>query len=561
MVEKFRKLFNQSTAGLHEAAIVLGLSAVASQLLALARDRIFAHIFGAGAQLDVYYAAFKIPDLLFATVASMVSLSVLIPYFTRELAKGVEPAREFLDSVFTTFLFILLSLSVIVFFLMPKLSLLVAPGFDYTARLELITLSRILLLSPIFLGLSGHLASIVQSFRKFFVYALCPIVYNAGIIFGALVLYPKFGSRGLAFGVVLGALLHLYVQWPVVSRLGFSPRLRKDILWPRVREVFLVSIPRTLTLGAHQLVFLIFTSIASFFAVGSISVLNFAYNLQSVPLAIIGVSYSMAAFPTLSALYASGEKVKFFESISLAARHIIFWSMPVTALFIVLRAQIVRTILGTGAFDWTSTRLVAAALALFVISTVAQGLVFLFIRGHYARGDTRKPFWISLGSSVTMITFATLLYYTFTHSDFLRYFIEALLRVDDVAGGEVLMLPLAYTIGVSLSALVYFGLFMRASWYEGARIVRTASHAFYVSVVMGFVAYLSLSFFDNIFDLETLAGIFMQGFLSGVVAIIAGVIILKVLNNSEYLDLERAFSRRFWDSRPVLPGPEDITTI
>ena len=383
MVLRLQKILGASISNLHQAALVLGLSAVASQVLALLRDRIFAHIFGAGETLDIYYAAFKIPDLLFVSVASLVSMTVLIPYFSKELKANRESARYFLNSVFSVFLFTLILFGLIAFILMPRIAYLVAPGFTSSALGELIQLSRILLLSPLFLGLSGYLASIVHSFGKFIVYALSPILYNIGIIIGALFLYPAFGLSGLAFGVVLGAFLHFAIQWPTVRALGFAPRLTFKIWWPRVREVFTISIPRTLTIGMHQIVTLIFTAMASLISVGSIAIFNLSFNLQSVPLAIIGVSYSMAAFPTLSRYFSNNNLGAFVEQIATTARHIIFWTLPLSGLFIVLRAQIVRTLLGSGNFDWADTRLTAAALALFSISAVFQVLILLFVRGIF----------------------------------------------------------------------------------------------------------------------------------------------------------------------------------
>src|SRR3989344_1649131 len=297
---KTRDFLHFRLGGLHQVAIVLASSAVCSQVLALVRDRIFATLFGTGRVLDIYYAAFKIPDLLFATVGSLASIAILIPFFMRERAKSDQAAREMLDSVFSFFNLVVVLSALILFFLLPVLAHFVAPGFDATEIETLIWMSRILLLSPIFLGISGLFSGITQSFNKFFAYALSPIFYNLGIIFGALFLYKYLGNYGLAWGVVLGALGHALVQWPVVVGSGFRPRLSIRIRWPLIREMLLTSIPRTLTLSVYQIAIVIITSLGSILSVGSIAVFNFAFNLQSVPLAVIGVSYSLAAFPTLS---------------------------------------------------------------------------------------------------------------------------------------------------------------------------------------------------------------------------------------------------------------------
>ena len=566
MVARLTRVFGGPVESLNKAAVVLGLSAVVSQVLALVRDRIFAHIFGAGQTLDIYYAAFKIPDLLFVSVASLVSMSVLIPYFTRELKTGDKSARNFLDSIFTVFVLLLIALGALAYLLMPRLAPLVAPGFPPEALRELINLSRILLLSPLFLGLSGHVSSIVHSFQRFGIYALSPVLYNIGIILGALLFYPYFGLSGLALGVVLGAFLHFAVQWPTVRSVGFAPRLRAGIIWPKVREVFLISIPRTFTLGIHQIVTIIFTAVASGIAVGSISVFNFSFNLQSVPLAVVGVSYSMAAFPTLSRLFASGARREFGMQISLAARNIIFWSLPITALFIVLRAQIVRTVLGTGAFDWTSTRLTAAALALFALSILAQSLVLLFVRGYYASGNARIPLIINIVSGVGMIALALVLIPLYTKSESFRFFFESLFRVGGLGRDSVvLMLPLSYSIGMICAAGAYVVLFYRTYRDEALTLLRTLRHSFYTAVLSGLVAYKALALFDNLFNLETLPGIFMQGLLSGLLAIICGALVLVALRNGEIRDLYNILRRKFWRTEGTypesVPGPEEINQI
>jgi len=557
VVDYFGKILRSSWNGLYEAALVLAISSFASQILALVRDRIFAHVFGTSSSLDVYYAAFKIPDFLFVTVASLVSATILIPYFSREYARDKEKAKAFLDSVFSVFVVVLVLIEAVIYFLIPKLSYLVAPGFDSVQRLELISLTRILLLSPLLLGISGHIASIVQSFNFFLAYAFSPILYNFGIIFGVLVLYPLVGIQGLAWGVTVGALGHLLIQLPAIIRTGYIPRLVTKIRWNLVREVFLVSVPRTITLGASQLATLVLTSIASLLPIGSIAVYNFSFNLQSVPLSIVGVSFSMAAFPTLSALFASGDRTRFVDQMAIAARHIIFWSLPITGLFIVLRAQIVRVILGSGQFDWTSTRLVAATLAIFSISLVAQSLVLLFVRGYYASGSTKTPLYSNVLSSGLIIGLTFLLVYLYHNFPFFRYFIEYLLRVNDVGGTEVLMLPLAYSLGLIFNLLVHWICFAREFGNFPSIFNRSIRQSFYSAVIVGAVAYQMLNIFAFTFDQRTTFGIFSQGFFAGLTGIAAGAVLLITFGNSELKEIWQTLHRKFWRTKVILPPPEE----
>jgi len=238
------------------------------------------------------------------------------------------------------------------------------------------------------------------------VYASAPVLYNVGIIAGIVFLMPRFGIEGVAYGVIIGALLHLLIQVPVVIKHGLFPRFLLKLDWMEIKDVVLLSLPRTITLSATHLTLIVLVAIASLMDEGSIAIFNFSFNLQSVPLAIIGVSYSVAAFPTLARFFSNGQREKFAEHIIAATRHIIFWSTPAIVLFIVLRAQIVRTILGSGEFDWSDTRLTAAALAVFVVSILAQALQLLFVRAYYAAGRTMVPLVVNIGSATIIIVLA-----------------------------------------------------------------------------------------------------------------------------------------------------------
>ncbi len=163
-------------------------------------------------------------------------------------------------------------------------------------------LSRILLLSPILLGLSNLFGSVTQTFKRFFVCATSPLLYNVGIIIGILYLYPRFGLQGVVWGVILGALMHLGLQVPFVWSEGLLPRFRTPD-WGEVKRVIFLSLPRTFALSVTQIAMIFILGLASLMTVGSIAIFNLAYSLDSVPLSIIGVSYSLAAFPTLARLF------------------------------------------------------------------------------------------------------------------------------------------------------------------------------------------------------------------------------------------------------------------
>lgn len=553
MVSKIiAKVFNKEWDGLHEAAFLLGTFALFSQLLALIRDRLLAHTFGAGSSLDIYYAAFRIPDLIFASVGSFVAVTVLIPFLIKRLHNNDQAGHAFFNQIFSIFFIAIVVVSIIAYMLIPYLGDIVAPGFTPSEKEELAELSRILLLSPILLGLSNLLGSITQSFRRFFVYAASPVLYNIGIIAGIVFLYPLAGLAGLAYGVVFGAFLHMAVQIPVIMRHGFMLRFLLSFDWPTIRDVIRISLPRTAALSTHHFSLLVLISLASLLRDGSVSVFNLSFNLQSVPLSIIGISYSVAAFPTLARLFENGEREKFLAQIEVAARHIIFWSLPASVLFIVLRAQIVRTIFGSGHFDWNATRLAAACLALFSVSIAAQSLAALFTRGFYARGETRTPLIINVFSGAVVILSAFLFLKIFEASEFTRYFFESLMRLEGVAGSAIIMLPFAYAVGLIVNAFLLFYMFQKSFREFGARLRTTFFHSFSASVVMGFIAWIFLDVFDNFFNLGTFMGVFLQGLCAGLIGIVAGICILKILKNTEITEITRSIRHKFWRTKGVI---------
>lgn len=567
MVSRIINLLNREFRNINQAAIILGTFTLLSQILAMLRDRAFAHFLGASSTLDIYYASFKIPDIIFVSVASLASITVLLPFLVEkiglqkdgELNGGSESARKLLHDVFTVFILMMIVASGVAFIFAPQLAKLVAPGFNAVELKELVSITRIMLVSPILLGLSNLVGSVTQMFKKFFVFALSPVFYNIGIILGVVVLYPSFGLTGLAIGVVFGALLHLLIQFPVLARHHFIPKISFSIDWVQIRKIAALSLPRTLGLALNSLALVVITALASKMGEGAISIFQFSLNFQNVPLGIIGVSYSVAAFPTL-ARYFSGSNMKDFVAyITVAARQIIFWCMPVMFIFIVLRAQIVRVILGTGLFSWEDTRLTAAGLALFSISIVGQSLILLFTRGYYAAGNTRRPLFINLVSAGVTIILAMVLVKVFNSNPNFQYFFEALLRIENIPHTEIVMLPLAYSVGSIVNILLLWGFFRRDFKIKDAFLFRSFAQSFAGAFFIGYVAYVSLKIFDDVFNIDTFWGILGQGFCSGLLGLLCGIAILKLLKNNELESIWKSLkSHKFFRTEVISSGIDEV---
>ncbi|OGI85879.1 hypothetical protein A3A05_00775 [Candidatus Nomurabacteria bacterium RIFCSPLOWO2_01_FULL_41_12] len=568
-MDRIIRIFGKEYGSVNQAALLLGFFAFLSQILALFRDRFLAHFIGPTSSLDVYYAAFRVPDLIFISIASLASVTVIIPFIAAKMPEGkiTDEARKLLNDIFTVFFIVMLAVSLAAFFLMPYLAPLIAPGFTAPMQSKMIELSRIMLFSPILLGLSNLFGTVTQLFRRFFIYALSPILYNVGIILGVIFLYPTFGIKGLAFGVLLGALMHFGIQALASNAFHFTPKFSlgrgpmgeaTSINFSGIKAIALTSFPRTLGLSLNSIALISIIALASYLEGGSISIFNLSLNLQSVPLNIIGISYAVAAFPTLAKSVSLGKLDEFRNHLKEAARAVIFWSLPITFLFIVLRAQIVRVILGSGSFSWDNTRLVAASLAIFSVSVIAQGMIALLSRAYYARGETKTPLLINLFCSILIIILSYVFVYLFQNIPLLRYFIESLLKVTDIPGTEVLMLPLAYSTGTILNFILYW-FFVRRDFMKGESfITKTFFQTLGASFFLGLAAYLGLNILSPIFGTTTFWGVFLQGFISGILGILTAIIVLYLLKNEELEDITKTLKTKFWYAKILAPSQEGL---
>lgn len=559
MVGRFIRVFNKELVNINHAAFFLGLFAFLSQVLGLFRDRALAHIVGPGATLDIYYAAFRAPDLVYIIFGSIVSVVVIMPYLTKLVSSEDKSLSEqgmaFLSSIYSAFLIGIICISVLGMVFMPFIASIVAPGFSESEAATLVSVGRIMFLSPIFLGLSSLFGSVAQTFKRFVVFALSPFFYNIGILVGIIFLYPLFGISGLMYGVILGSVLHFGVQWISVRASHNAPSfIIRTIEWKLVKEVTLSSIPRTLGLVLTNIAIVVLLAIASFFSDGVISIFNLSFNIQALTLSVIGVSYAVAAFPALTRYFAEKNREQFFHHLATVVRQIFFWTLPVTVLFIVVRAQIVRVILGSGSFSWNDTRLAAATLACFALSIPAQSIVALFMRAYYASGNIRRPLYIAAISSITIIFVAVGLVYAFEHILSFRVWIEHLMRVEGIPGTEVMMLALAYSVGITLNALLLWQYLKKDFNYraEFRSLEKSAIQHVIAAIISGVTAYMSLSIVSSLISLSTFWAIFIQGFVAGTLGIVYGCLFLYAIKNEELLGLLKSLQSK-WKKSDVVP--------
>jgi putative peptidoglycan lipid II flippase len=551
--ERALRFVSSEVRGLHAAAYVLASAALLSSLLALVRDRLLANEFGASTLLDIYYAAFRVPDFLFVATGALVSVYILIPELVR---RSDAEQRDYIDTIVLGFSCLAVVLSGFAAIFAPEILLRLFPAYGGAEGQLLVDITRILLLQPILLGLSNVLAAITQVKRRYAIYALSPLLYNIGIILGVVFLYPVWGLYGLAYGVVLGAGLHALIQVPSALSDGFFLRLPRFAAPHALFHTAWVSIPRALALSMNQLAFFGLVAMGSTLAAGSIAVFIFAFNLHAVPLAIIGASYSVAAFPTLAHALSRGERSEFIAHVATAARYVLFWSIPASALILVLRAYVVRVVLGTGSFDWTDTRLTAAAFALLSLSLVSQGIMLLLVRGYYAAGRTFVPFIVSAGMALLTIALAVV-FLAALDNPYILESTERLLRVSELPGTNVLALALAFTVSSLVGTAVLVLLFELRFRGFFAQIRSATYESIAAALCAAIAAYLGLTAIGIFADTTSTLSVFLTGLGGGLVGICAAGLTYFGLGSREYAETFASVRARLWRAQPK----EEVTLV
>ena len=516
------------------SAAILGVSSTISALLGIVRDRLLAGTFGAGVQLDVYFAAFRIPNLVYGILITGGLVAAFLPVFSETFEDNEEEGWELVSNLLNFLLLALSGLSFLLFLFAPWVVRLIAPGFNAAQTEWTIILTRIMMVSPILLGVSSMLSGVLKYFDHFITYALAPILYNLGIIFGIIFLVPIFDLLGLAYGVVLGALAHMIIQIPAAKKIGFEYRPILDLSSKKLRRIARLIVPRMVGQASTQINMVVITAIASTLTAGSLSIFNFADHLQAFPVRVIGVSFAVAAFPRFSKNLANGEKIKFLDNFSNSARKILFAIIPISFLTFILRGQVVRLVLGTGRFDWTDTRLTAASLGIFAFSLFANALSHLFIRAFFAMQDTKTPVYISIGGVVVNVLLAVGFVFLLQNPGPVRAGLVYFLRLESLQSIEVLAFPLAFFFSMSAQIIaLYIILKKKVGDLRGVEIFDSAVRILGSSIVMTIAAFFTLRIMVSFIELDTFLAVFAQAAVTTIVGVIVYLLAAHVFDSPE----------------------------
>lgn len=537
MIKKFfnnRILNLKPTESVISAAFIITVAGIISNVMGLFRDRFLASTFGAGDILDVYYAAFRIPDLIYNLLILGALSAAFIPVFTGLINKDQnEEAWQMANGITNLAIFCIIILSLVFALFAPFLMKLITPGFPAEKMGQAVLFTRVMFLSPLFLGISGIMGGILTSLKRFLIYSLAPLLYNLGIIIGILVFVRFWGPIGLAWGVVFGAFLHMLLQYLAAKNIGYKHHWAFLNSWknPDVRRVLRLMLPRMTGIAVNQFNLMIITIFASTLAAGSLAVFNFSQNLQSVPLSVFGISFSIAVFPTLSALAAREEKEKFIKTFSETFRQIMFFIIPLSVFILVLRAQIVRVVLGAGKFDWNDTILTFQCLGILVLGLFAQSAVQLLARSFYALQDTKTPFYIAVVTEIANIITVILLIHRL----------------------QILGLAIAITLSSLIQMLLLlFILRTRFDSLDDKNIIKSVTKIALASFLAGIGIQATKYFVASVVNLDKFLGVFAQLSISAIIGALIFIIMCYILKLEEFITFKAALTKKLFHSKQIV---------
>lgn len=508
------------------AAVILGVASLASRFIGLIRERVLTTTFGAGDTFDAFVAAFRIPDLIFNLIVLGALSAAFIPLFTEKKVKsekGEKEAMEFATSVLNAIVLTVGVLSALYIIFANHLVNIIAPGFTGEKLQLTIALSRIMALQPIILGISFVFSGMLNSYKRFVVYAMAPILYNIGIIIGVVFFVPVIGTMGLAWGVVFGAVLHVLIQTPSVIAIGF--RWQPVLQWKTrdFRKLWKMMVPRMVGLAATQVNLITVTIIGSTLVTGSIAAFHLANNVQYIPVGIFGIAFAQAAFPTLAEQIAQNRKKEFINTLTRVFRYIMFLVVPVSLYFFLLRAQIIRVLFGDGAFDWEDTVLTLETFGLLVISIFAQATIPLLARAFYVQQNTKTPVMISVFSMGLNILLAFIL-----------------APIMGVKG-----LGLAFSISAIVNFMLLLGiLHWQLKGFDDRKVLTSLLRITVAAITGGIVVQLLKYPIAGVVDMKRFWGVLVQLIVSGSGGMLVYLIIAWLLGSDEMRALKKYLPRK-----------------
>ena len=519
--QKFKNIGIRKQKNLWSASIVLSLSFALSAALGLIRERVIYPRFLSCCpeQLDVYKAAFKLPDLVFKLLVTGALSASFMPVFLSYHHKDKKHADALASTVINVLsLSLIVSLFIIYIFAWP-FSRLLAPGFSQSQLLLMVRLTRILLVAQVFFLISNFFTSIIQANQIFLVSSISPILYNLSIIFATFFLSPKWGIYGVCFGAVIGSFFHLIIQLPVIIKLKFKYSPIFNINIEGFKKIVKLMIPRSLGIGLSEIASFFSLRWSSLLPVGTFALYNLALQIIFLPSRIFSTTISQASMPLLSRRLAENKIRKFKDIVVKSLFQGLFLSLPVTVLVLVHRLAVVRLVFGSKSFPWSATLVIARTITYLSPSIFLQSIIQVLNRAFYAAHDTKTPLKISLYSMIVSLSTTFIL----LKATKLEIFALAI-------GVSVSNLVQSVLLSISFSQKVY-----RLNF---TKLTNRFIKIFISSVFMGVTTWSFVRLFDHtLFDTSRTINLFLLVTVSSIAGIIVFAISSKLLKIKEVSDI------------------------
>lgn len=518
-----KALLTSKTTSVTGAALIIGALSMVSRFVGVFRDNMLSSLFGAGDVLDAYTSAFLIPDMLLQLLILGALSASFIPIFAKYYGRDDAKAWKFTSNILNVFGLLFAAVAVLAIIFAPWITAGIAPGYGPAKMEMVVSMSRVLFIGQLFFAASMVFGSVLQGTKRFFLYALAPIVNNLGIIFGAMMFVPIMGPIGLAWGAVFGAVLHVTLQGVGVYALGYRHTFRIDWRDPDLRTTSMRMVPRVLGLAVSQVNFVAMGALSTLSVVGSATVLKFAYNLNSFPIGIIAMAYAVASFPVMAERFAAKDTSGFVATFSHAVRQVLLWIIPATVMFLLLRAQLVRLAFGRGKFDWAATVMTADTLAFFALSFAAQAVMYIIVRAFFAIEDTKSPFFAGVLATIINIV--------------LGYVLTPLYGVAGL--GAAFSVSMTVQVAVLWAMLRY-----RIGALDERRIARSAAMFTVAGIAAGITTQGMKYLVVEYIPLDTFIGVLLQTIIAGGVGLAVYFGIGFLLRNEESRSFLAAFQRK-----------------
>lgn len=369
------------------------------------RDRVFAQTFGLSRTLDVYHAAFVIPDMLLNILIGTTLSAAFIPIFSELYDRDKKAGFKYVHQILTGGVLIVLVFGVLIGIFLPFFTEQLVPGFSPAEVKEYVLITRILLFSPILFTFSRVYGRMLLSFQEFFWYGLAPAMYNLGIIGGALFLAPHNGSMGLVVGTMIGAFLHMFIRFVIIRRRKYAFTHQVNLQFsPEIKETLRLTAPKIFQYGMWNILLLSFTSIASELPIGSISVYNYARNFQSLPVSLLGIAIALAMYPVLAHAAGKHEFITFKKEFRRSCWKVFFYTTAGAIALALLSRTLVTLLLSGKNFGETEIDLLTKVLQIYCIAVPLESLMHVYHRAYYSIKNTIIPAtWHALIIGLTIV--------------------------------------------------------------------------------------------------------------------------------------------------------------